>query len=336
MQRIYSTRTGLETHEARLFLESRGISAKVFGDNNALEVGFALTPATEPGVFVDEAEAHRAVVLLQEFLARPPVSGPGSKWKCASCAETCEEQFAICWNCESLRTIEESEDVIAESSEVAPVLDATSVCDFETPPVETTAHTTRSKRHLWVELLVVLVVTQHFLLGNWIFSPISKLWSGATFVDESGWTITCESIITGLMLLLIAWTGEPWSRFGIYRVRPLWDLLGGGLLYLVTTRVAAIANRLLLDVCQEWLSPDDIHRLLKDSYEWLAPYGGAEILLALAASICIGFSEEIVFRGYLIPRLEQLLNSTWLSVLLTSLLFAFTHLYLGIVLQQRF
>jgi hypothetical protein len=34
-------------------------------------------------------------------------------------------------------------------------------------------------------------------------------------------------------------------------------------------------------------------------------------------------------RGYLIPRLEQLLRSTWIAVLVSTLLFASYHVYQG-------
>jgi len=42
-----------------------------------------------------------------------------------------------------------------------------------------------------------------------------------------------------------------------------------------------------------------------------------------------GFAEELVMRGYLIPRFERLLNSTWGSLLLTTVLFATYHCYQG-------
>ena len=42
-----------------------------------------------------------------------------------------------------------------------------------------------------------------------------------------------------------------------------------------------------------------------------------------------GFSEELVMRGYLIPRLERLLQSTWVAVVVTSVLFGSYHLYQG-------
>jgi membrane protease YdiL (CAAX protease family) len=55
--------------------------------------------------------------------------------------------------------------------------------------------------------------------------------------------------------------------------------------------------------------------------EYLASFLG----IAVAA-----FSEELVFRDYLIGRLRTLLGSRWLSVLVSALLFSGMHLYQGV------
>ena len=43
----------------------------------------------------------------------------------------------------------------------------------------------------------------------------------------------------------------------------------------------------------------------------------------------IGFYEELVFRGFLITRLTAVLNSKWLALLLSSVIFGLAHLYQG-------
>ena len=42
-----------------------------------------------------------------------------------------------------------------------------------------------------------------------------------------------------------------------------------------------------------------------------------------------GFAEELVMRAYLLVRLERLLSSTWLAVVVTTTLFASYHIYQG-------
>ena len=48
-------------------------------------------------------------------------------------------------------------------------------------------------------------------------------------------------------------------------------------------------------------------------------------------SLCClnGFHEELVMRGYFIPRFEQIFGSTFIAVTLSSLLFGAYHAYLG-------
>jgi membrane protease YdiL (CAAX protease family) len=50
------------------------------------------------------------------------------------------------------------------------------------------------------------------------------------------------------------------------------------------------------------------------------------LLLGSAAN---GFAEELVMRGYLFPRLERLLGSSFRSLIVTTLLFAAYHVYQG-------
>lgn len=52
------------------------------------------------------------------------------------------------------------------------------------------------------------------------------------------------------------------------------------------------------------------------------------VLIGCAAG---AFCEELVMRGYLIPRLERLLRSTRIAVLVTTAVFASYHIYQGMV-----
>jgi membrane protease YdiL (CAAX protease family) len=52
--------------------------------------------------------------------------------------------------------------------------------------------------------------------------------------------------------------------------------------------------------------------------------------LLVLMSCANGFAEELVMRGYLLPRFERVLGSTWSAVGLTSLLFASYHIYQGL------
>ena len=60
------------------------------------------------------------------------------------------------------------------------------------------------------------------------------------------------------------------------------------------------------------------------------PEGTAAFCLLFVACAAGGVSGELVMRGYLIPRLERLLRSSWAAVLVTSLLFVSYRLYQGV------
>jgi membrane protease YdiL (CAAX protease family) len=66
---------------------------------------------------------------------------------------------------------------------------------------------------------------------------------------------------------------------------------------------------------------------------YVAPRGGPEgpleYLLLLVTVVVGAFAEELVMRGYLIARLERLLKSTIVAVLISTALFASYHLYQG-------
>lgn len=49
------------------------------------------------------------------------------------------------------------------------------------------------------------------------------------------------------------------------------------------------------------------------------------IPLILFTSITAGITEELLFRGYLIPRLEIIVKKTYLSILISSILFGLIH-----------
>jgi uncharacterized protein len=52
-------------------------------------------------------------------------------------------------------------------------------------------------------------------------------------------------------------------------------------------------------------------------------------LLLLFTTLTAGIMEELLFRGYLMPRLQLLLKSSWLTIIISSLLFGLAHYSYG-------
>ncbi|MBN2581305.1 MAG: CPBP family intramembrane metalloprotease [Pirellulales bacterium] len=179
----------------------------------------------------------------------------------------------------------------------------------------------RSNAQLWFEVIAVLCLSY---LPYQISSLIGFFHGYArdSFALEELWQIVQACQTTIPLLLILALTRESWSRFGI--VRPWWfvDVLAGCLICLT----AFAARRLLL-----LMLPPTLWQVSVPLHETVRPGTAGECVL-LVISLAVGaFSEELVMRGYLIPRFERLLGSTGKAILLTSLLFAGYHIYQGLV-----
>ncbi len=177
MQRIFTAGSELEAHEARLFLESRGVRAFVDGESAAFP-NFPFTRGSAPGVVVDDADAEQAQHLLADFPdnQRPPqLTG---SWKCPKCGEKCGPNFDFCWNCEQPRPASDELPNDGEAPSfgipIQPSVDAaTDTTEAEMSVASSIAGTT-SRRELWLEVLVALSVSW---LPHFAFSILSRIWT---------------------------------------------------------------------------------------------------------------------------------------------------------------
>ena len=125
------------------------------------------------------------------------------------------------------------------------------------------------------------------------------------------------------LLVILALGRDPWRVFGIVSPKWITDALVGGLVLLSGIIVADLCRCMLPPVMLEkWAFLHHAQRIL--------PKGTFEYCLLFVVFAASGFSEELVMRGYLIPRLERLLRSSSAAILVTSALFASYHLYQGI------
>jgi membrane protease YdiL (CAAX protease family) len=184
----------------------------------------------------------------------------------------------------------------------------------------------RSQRELWLETAVVLVVA----VVPTVFNAFTALiWPGGrqprTSIDDSLYFLVYALGPSVLVLYLINRSGEAPVRFGL--VRPLWfrDIAGAlGLfaVHWVLWQMLAIRFESLFDAMDKLVPVE-----AKDSVP--TPHGLIQHVLVGVSCAAIGFCEEIVTRGYLLTRFEQLFNSTWKSVASTAFLFALWHVYQG-------
>lgn len=119
--------------------------------------------------------------------------------------------------------------------------------------------------------------------------------------------------LAGFVVLAAVTSGFPPPALGLKPIPPVslvsWTvgLTVAGLLLLALTRLLRVRESPLL-----------IH---------LLPRSRAERLAFTGLAITAGITEELVFRGFLIPALETALGSVWFAAALSSLVFGFLHGY---------
>lgn len=174
----------------------------------------------------------------------------------------------------------------------------------------------RTDSRLWIEVLAILCLAYFppmFGAVAYLLHP-TKI----PFLSNELSLIVRSLQVSLPVLMIMALSKDPWSLFGI--VRPKWiaDVLGGFAIWIVAFVVHFYAVSLL----PPWMRGSGHHLA--------GPKGMPTYCLLLAGSVANGFAEEVVMRGYLLPRLERLLRSTWLAVLITTALFASYHIYQGV------
>src|SRR5947209_6008029 len=184
------------------------------------------------------------------------------------------------------------------------------------PPGRPAAPPTPDRKQLWLETATVLAVWYLPMLYGaacdliWpeliVRFPILRSESGLIVYSVAG---------SALILFLIHRGGEGPARFGL--VRPVWfpEILLALLIFTVDYGLVHVCQNLLRD------SFYDGSERYTSSYV-MPPVRTVDYVFVVLASGCNGFAEELVVRGYLFTRFEQLLGSAGKSLLITSALFA--------------
>ncbi len=128
-----------------------------------------------------------------------------------------------------------------------------------------------------------------------------------------------------VLLLYFIWrSSEPWSRFGITRSRSI--ILDTSIVLGIVLINSAMSEGFFFLLGDSHVEDNGI----KPSTSPETALLGVEYVF-FVVHICISaFYEELLMRGYLIPRFEQLLRSTWTSLFLTALMFGGFHMDQGL------
>jgi membrane protease YdiL (CAAX protease family) len=132
------------------------------------------------------------------------------------------------------------------------------------------------------------------------------------------------------VLYIMSRAGDSWFTFGLRRPRWVVDSLlglllpiGAYILYYAASLLVWTAYRRVWGPPSRAVVGPDLTTIFPAARS-LVDWG-----LLVVSSCCNGFTEELVMRAYLIPRLERLLRGTWRALVCTTVLFAAYHAYQG-------
>jgi membrane protease YdiL (CAAX protease family) len=186
-----------------------------------------------------------------------------------------------------------------------------------------------SRRDLWLEVGAVLMIAVVPPLVAALESLVRR--GPVSGGSPSGWSFlhSIESCFyVALPLLYILWrTGESLTTFGLAKPSVGIDLsLGLGAFVLEKAVLSPLTAAVELA-----LSPPKSASLTHAAAAaHHVPQSTASYVLMPFAMLAIGFHEELIFRGYLIPRFERLLGGRLAALLASSALFAVSHFHYGV------
>ena len=165
------------------------------------------------------------------------------------------------------------------------------------------------------QALVVAIVSTL----SWAGVPLSAL--NPIVVNSMG-----GAIIYGLAILLVL--GVPWlvkkrqtnkKEIGLHRLPNWMDIAwtpAGLIVYWILTAIATLIAANFLTFVDYEQAQETGFALVASQFEY--------VLAFISLVIVAPFAEEVLFRGYLFGKLQKY-TSVWLSILITSLLFAVVH-----------
>jgi membrane protease YdiL (CAAX protease family) len=235
------------------------------------------------------------------------------------CGEAALPQFSHCWSCgaalkegmEGLDPVKMGEDSPRKDHETDWMAQAYAATEAPAAPLG---------YRVWLEVLVVVLYAVVPLAADSIRDvlrtevPRTNVRRNPTAADLADliWSL---QVVPPLLYIMLR-SGRPWAHFGF--TKPEW--LADSMLLIVFFCVDL--GSIILEAPFSRLFP---YREIA----WTSPLGLNEHLLSAAAIIASAFTQELLFRSYLIPRLEEWLGSTAWAILVSSLFFASMHIYQG-------
>ena len=175
-----------------------------------------------------------------------------------------------------------------------------------------------SRRAIVLELCVFLFLIVPSMVLSFFAAGAGKI----SFVLLAISTIFRDLALVSLILFLAWRDKEPVSRLGLSAKNLDSDILLGFVLYIPFLFVIGLVTQLLTAIGLSSSSSEPGPSFFHVGGRW-------EVALAVVLVVVVAVSEETIFRGYLIRRLQAATSSTTAAVLLSSIIFALGHGYEG-------
>jgi membrane protease YdiL (CAAX protease family) len=184
-------------------------------------------------------------------------------------------------------------------------------------------------RRLRIEIGVVLCLAVLPDAYNALVAVISPGRSSylPSFELSAGSIVMRSVMVAAPLLYILHLNGDGLASVGIRRPRPVVDIPLGIGVYIADLFVYMALAWVVFWMASVGFIPSSW--LFEQSFADMPNATGAWPLALLVMAVCNAFAEELVMRGYLIPRLERLWGNTFYAILATSLLFAAYHIYQG-------
>jgi membrane protease YdiL (CAAX protease family) len=166
-----------------------------------------------------------------------------------------------------------------------------------------------------------------FMVFVFLFLPSIVLSYFENTLNEDSFILTACAVIfhnislVGLILFFLWRNGESVRRIGWIPVGFAHEIWIGLILFIPFSVIIQLVGNLFLSLGLS-APPDSLP-------SFLAAQGPIEMALALVLVTVVAIGEETIYRGYLILRLQALMERNWVSLVISSVIFAAGHGYEG-------
>ncbi|MEJ2760830.1 MAG: type II CAAX endopeptidase family protein [Gammaproteobacteria bacterium] len=171
------------------------------------------------------------------------------------------------------------------------------------------------------ERLIEVLVFLFLVVPSLVFSFFGT-GEGRIGFDLMAWAVILRDLALVSLIFFFLWrNGEALRKIGVTFVRGWGEVILGIVLFLPFNFLAG--------QLKAWLQGVGFSAPATPLPDFLTAHGDLEVVLAIVLVTVIAFSEEIIFRGYLITRFQAITRNAGVALVLAAFIFSLGHGYEG-------